>query len=73
MEAVSAPQAPRHCSVRSLGDLTLFGIIVVMPSAPVTVFGIALVMSQGRAVDTILLAMVAMIFTRFSHGRMASL
>jgi hypothetical protein len=29
-------------------------------------------MSQERAVDTILLAMVAMIFTRFSHGRMAS-
>jgi putrescine importer len=72
METVSAPEAPRLCSVLSLWDLILYGIVVVTPSAPVTVFGIALVMSQGHAVDTILLTMVAMIFTRFSHGRIAS-
>lgn len=43
------------------------------PSAPVTVFGLAQVMSRGHAVDTILIAMVAMVLTAFSYGRMAAL
>ena len=47
--------------------------MAVTPSAPVTVFGLALVMSKGHAVDTILVAMVAMVFTGFSYGRMAAL
>lgn len=54
-------------------DLILYGIVAVTPSAPVTVFGLALLMSKGHAVDTILLAMVAMVFTGFSYGRMAAL
>jgi putrescine importer len=73
MEIVSAPGTPHLRRVLSLWDLILYGIVAVTPSAPVTVFGVALVMSQGHAVDTILLAMVAMIFTGFSYGRMASL
>ena len=56
-----------------LWDLILYGIVAVTPSAPVTVFGLALVMSGGHAVDTILLAMVAMVLTGFSYGRMAAL
>ena len=56
-----------------LWDLILYGIVAVTPSAPVTVFGLALVMSKGHAVDTILLAMVAMVLTGFSYGRMAAL
>lgn len=43
------------------------------PSAPVTVFGLALIMSRGHAVDTILIAMVAMVLTAVSYGRMAAL
>jgi putrescine importer len=73
MGTVSALEAPRLRRVLSLWDLILYGIVAVTPSAPVTVFGVALVMSQGHAIDTILLAMVAMIFTGFSYGRMASL
>jgi putrescine importer len=73
METASALKAPRLCSVLNLWDLILYGIVAVTPSVPETVFGIALVMSQGHAVDTILLALVAMIFTGFSYGRIASL
>jgi putrescine importer len=57
----------------SLWDLILYGIVAVTPSAPVTVFGLALVMSRGHAVDTILIAMVAMVLTAVSYGRMAAL
>ena len=47
--------------------------MVVTPSAAVTVYGEALVRSGGHAIDTILLAMVAMILTAVSYGRMAAL
>jgi putrescine importer len=57
----------------SLWDLILYGIVAVTPSAPVTVFGLALIMSRGHAVDTILIAMVAMVLTAVSYGRMAAL
>lgn len=66
-------EVPRLRRVLSLWDLILYGIVAVTPSAPVTVFGLALVMSKGHAVDTILVAMVAMVLTAFSYGRMAAL
>jgi putrescine importer len=72
-ETVSMTEAPRLRRVLSLWDLILYGIVAVTPSAPVTVFGLALVMSKGHAVDTILIAMVAMVLTGFSYGRMAAL
>ena len=43
------------------------------PSAPATVFGLAQVRSHGHAVVTILAAMVAMVLTAVSYGRMAAL
>ena len=43
------------------------------PSAPVTVFGLSSVQSHGQAIDTILIAMVAMVLTAISYGRMASI
>lgn len=64
---------PRLLRVLTLWDLIIYGIIAVTPCAPVTVFGLALVRSRGHAVDTILIAMVAMLFTAFSYGRMAAL
>jgi len=45
----------------------------VTPSAPVTVFGLSSVQSRGHAIDTILIAMIAMVLTAISYGRMASL
>lgn len=76
--APSSPQevvtaAPRLRRVLSTWDLVIYGIVAVTPSAPVTVYGLAMVNSKGHAVDTILLAMVAMVLTAISYGRMAAL
>lgn len=68
----SAQSVPRLRRVLGLWDLILYGIVSVTPSAPVTVFGLALVLSGGFAIDTILIAMVAMVLTAISYGRMAA-
>jgi len=44
-----------------------------MPIAPIPLFGLVQQLSLGHAVTTILIAMVAMVLTAFSYGRMASL
>ena len=73
-ESVSAaPAVPRLRRVLGVWDLILYGIVAVTPSAPATVFGIAMRDSKGHAIDTILIAMVAMILTAVSYGRMAAL
>jgi putrescine importer len=59
--------------VLSVWDLILYGIVAVTPSAPATVFGLAQLRSHGHAVVTILAAMVAMVLTAISYGRMAAL
>jgi putrescine importer len=64
---------PRLRRVLSLWDLILFGLICVTPSAPVTVYGMTSVSSKGHALDCILLAMVAMVLTAISYGRMAAI
>jgi putrescine importer len=64
---------PRLRRVLSLWDLILYGIVAVTPSAPATVFGLAELRSHGHAVVTILAAMVAMVLTAISYGRMAAL
>ena len=70
---LEASGTPRLRRVLSLGDLILYGIVAVTPSAPVTVFGLASVRARGHTVDTILFAMVAMTLTAISYGRMASI
>src|SRR5258708_9170647 len=64
---------PRLRRVLSVWDLILYGIVAVTPSAPATVFGLAELRSHGHAVVTILAAMVAMVLTAISYGRMAAL
>jgi len=54
-----------------LWDLLLYGIIVIQPTAPMPLFGVLTVRANGHAVTVILLAMVAMLFTAVSYGRMA--
>jgi amino acid transporter len=58
--------------VLTLWDLILYGIVLIMPIAPVPLFGVAQKLSDGHAVTTILLAMLAMLLTAFSYGRMAA-
>jgi putrescine importer len=70
---VDSTGIPHLRRVLSLGDLILYGLVAVTPSAPITVFGLVSVRARGHTVDTILFSMVAMALTAVSYGRMASL
>jgi putrescine importer len=70
-DAVSPP--PKLQRVLTLWDLVLYGIVLIMPIAPVPLFGLAQKLSNGHAVTTILIAMVAMTLTATSYGRMSAL
>src|ERR1700738_5203953 len=52
-------------------DLVLYGIVLIQPTAPMPSFGVIYQEARGHAVTAILLAMVAMLFTSVSYGRMA--
>jgi len=67
-----AGEVQRLHRVLSLRDLIFYGIVAVTPSAPATVFGLAETKSHGHVVVTILAAMVAMVLTAISYGRMAA-
>jgi putrescine importer len=67
------PLQPRLRRVLTLWDLILYGIVLIMPIAPIPLFGLVQKLSFGHAVTTILIAMVAMVLTAVSYGRMASL
>jgi putrescine importer len=72
-ECLADPLLLRPRRVLSLRDLVVYGVVAVTPSAPVTIFGLATVMSRGHAVLTVLIAMVAVLLTAVSYGRMAAL
>lgn len=54
-----------------LRDLVLYGVIVIQPVAPMSVFGVLSTTGHGHVVTALLIAMVAMLFTGLSYGRMA--
>jgi putrescine importer len=58
--------------VLTLSDLVIYGIILIQPVAALPLYGHANNISKGHAVTTLLIAMVAMIFTAISYGRMAN-
>jgi putrescine importer len=66
-------QQPSLQRVLSLGDLIRYGIVLIQPIAAVPLFGIADQLSEGHVITTILIAMVAMMLTAVSYGRMATL
>ena len=73
MRLVRADETQKLRRVLSLRDLIFYGIVSVTPSAPATIFGLAEVKSGGHVVVTVLAAMVAMVLTAISYGRMAAL
>jgi putrescine importer len=73
MSVPAACEAQKLHRVLSLRDLIFYGVVAVTPSAPATIFGLAEVKSRGHVVVTILAAMVAMVLTAISYGRMAAL
>ncbi|MBB6145280.1 amino acid transporter [Silvibacterium bohemicum] len=54
-----------------LWHLILYGIIIIQPTAPMSIYGVVSNAARGHVVTTILVAMVAMLFTAVSYGRMA--
>ena len=72
-EAKTGAPVPHLRRVLTLWDLIFYGIVLIMPIAPVPMFGVAQVLSHGHFVTTILIAMVAMMLTAVSYGRMATL
>jgi amino acid transporter len=65
------PSADRLRRTLTLRDLILYGVIVIQPVAPMSVFGVLSERGRGHVVTAILMAMVAMLFTGISYGRMA--
>jgi amino acid transporter len=70
-EASTTAAGPRLRRTLTLRDLILYGIIVIQPVAPMSVFGVLSNRGHGHVVTAILIAMVAMLFTGISYGRMA--
>jgi putrescine importer len=68
-KAAAAPQSLRR--VLRLQDLIFYGIVIIQPTAPMPVFGVVSQQSRGHVVTDIVIAMVAMLFTAVSYGRMA--
>jgi amino acid transporter len=69
--STGTPAAERLRRTLTLWDLILYGVIVIQPVAPMSVFGVLSDRGHGHVVTTILIAMVAMLFTAISYGRMA--
>src|SRR5579859_4328115 len=67
----AATSATRLRRALTLSDLILYGIIVIQPVAPMSVFGVISDRGKGHVVTTILIAMFAMLMTAISYGRMA--
>jgi putrescine importer len=73
MSAESAVAPGKVTLKRSLRywDLVLYGIILIQPTAPMPSFGVIYDNAHGHVVTAILCALVAMLFTSISYGRMS--
>ena len=65
----SKPQLQR---VLTRTDLIVYGLTIITPTAAYPMFGIVQQVSLGHAALSYLIAMVAMLFTAVSYGRMAA-
>ena len=70
-EAPVIGSAPKLRRALTLSDLILYGVIVIQPVAPMSVYGVLSDRGHGHVATAILIAMVAMLFTGISYGRMA--
>jgi len=64
-------QEPRLRRSLKLWNLIIIGMVIVQPTAPMGIYGVISNKAHGHVVTTILIAMVAMLFTAISYGRMA--
>jgi putrescine importer len=71
-ELISAAASPiKLRRVLGLWDLIIIGIVIIQPIAPMGIYGVISNEARGHVVTTILIAMVAMLFTAVSYGKMA--
>jgi putrescine importer len=70
-EKNGAAAAPKLRRALGLRDLVLYGIVVIQPTAPMPIYGVVSTQAHGHVVTAVLFAMVAMLFTAISYGRMA--
>lgn len=57
--------------VLGLWELVIMGVVIIQPIAPMGIYGVINNVAGGHVVTTILIAMVAMLFTAISYGQMA--
>src|SRR5467141_763262 len=69
--AAATNSGPRLRRTLTLWDLILYGVIVIQPVAPMSIFGVLSNRGHGHVVTAILIATVAMLFTGISYGKMA--
>ena len=62
---------PQFKRVLKLRDLVIYGLVILTPTAPYPVYGIIQDASLGHAALAYLVAMVAMLFTAASYGKMS--
>jgi putrescine importer len=71
---IPVPIAGGHAKLKrvlGLWDLVIIGIVIIQPIAPMGIYGVINNAAGGHVVTTILIAMVAMMFTAISYGYMA--
>lgn len=74
IEASSAAPVTAPVTLRRtlrLWDLIIIGIVIIQPIAPMGIYGVISNAAGGHVVTTILIAMLAMLFTAISYGKMA--
>jgi len=67
-----APARPGLVRVLGLWSLVIYGIVLIQPTAPMSPFGVVSRLAQGHVVTTLLIGMVAMLFTAIAYGKMAA-
>ena len=70
-DTVTAGSAPSLKRTLRFSDLILYGIILIQPTAAMPVFGVIYTVAGGHVVSALMLAMIAMLFTATSYGRMS--
>src|SRR6476661_1168919 len=69
----SSSGPPTLRRVLGMRDLIFYGIVLIQPVGAVGPFGLANQQSSGHVTLTIIIALVAMMLTAISYGRMAGL
>jgi amino acid transporter len=71
MASTTSGAAPRLNRTLSLWNLIIIGMVIIQPTAPMGIYGVISNKAHGHVVTTIMIAMVAMLFTAVSYGKMA--